>query len=172
MKFISTLKLHVRPTSHGLPGSTLDATKMISSIGCDATYPLGLPTCIASPLYHLRPFVFFPLVVFSSLLMSEGATHSFGGYGYADLTPRVSLPVRCERPTCGKLLPPGVELYMLHDSKNSSEGFGVCPDCKTYYENKGSGIVHKRKGKNNLHLVSRTGEFFFWNLLCLVILTG
>ncbi|KAJ6534300.1 hypothetical protein B0H19DRAFT_1272016 [Mycena capillaripes] len=65
--------------------------------------------------------------------------------GYASITPQGQTQRRCERPSCGKLLPQGVELYVLHDKKGTSAGFGVCPDCKIYYENKGSGIEQRSK---------------------------
>ncbi|KAK7016697.1 hypothetical protein R3P38DRAFT_3202984 [Favolaschia claudopus] len=40
----------------------------------------------------------------------------------------------------------------------TSDGFGVCPDCKIHYDNKGSGIVHKKRADTNesVRLVSRT----------------
>lgn len=133
-----------------------------SSIGCDITYKFILPTCIAFLLPSTttlfsrslpRCFCYLthrdlPCCVL--LRMSELA--------YADLTPR-NPRVKCERPACGKLLPPGIDLYILHDNTNSSNGFGVCPDCKLYYENKGAGIVLKKKGNRNFNIVSRTGEF-------------
>jgi hypothetical protein len=78
---------------------------------------------------------------------------------YAEITPR-DPRVKCERPACGKLLPPGIDLYILHDNKDSSNGFGVCPDCKLHYENKGAGIVFKKNGNRNFNIVSCTGEFF------------
>ncbi|KAJ7347697.1 hypothetical protein DFH08DRAFT_808478 [Mycena albidolilacea] len=74
-------------------------------------------------------------------------------FGFADLTPRPSSRrVHCDRPACKKPLPPGVELYMLYDNKDSSEGFGVCPDCKKYYDNKGQGIVQLKKGDHNIRV--------------------
>ncbi|KAJ7853399.1 hypothetical protein B0H13DRAFT_1904126 [Mycena leptocephala] len=75
---------------------------------------------------------------------------------YAEITPR-DPRVKCERPACGKLLPPGIDLYILHDNKDSSNGFGVCPDCKLHYENKGAGIVFKKNGNRNFNIVSCTG---------------
>ncbi|KAF7349119.1 hypothetical protein MVEN_01434100 [Mycena venus] len=45
-------------------------------------------------------------------------------FAYADLTPQ-NPQIKCERPACRKLLPPGVELYILHDNKDSSNGFGA-----------------------------------------------
>jgi hypothetical protein len=79
-------------------------------------------------------------------------------FAYADLTPR-NPRIKCERPACGKLLPPGVELYILHDNKDSSNGFGVCPECKVHYERKGAGIVVQKNGCHNFNVVSRTGEY-------------
>ncbi|KAJ7835609.1 hypothetical protein B0H13DRAFT_2359388 [Mycena leptocephala] len=76
-------------------------------------------------------------------------------FAYADLTPR-NPRIKCERPACGKLLPPGVELYILHDKKDSSNDFGVCPECKTHYERKGAGIVVQKNGRHNFNVVSRT----------------
>jgi hypothetical protein len=147
--------------SHGFPGSTLDAGTNRFSIGCDITYKFILPTCVA--FFHRPPPSFcrslpwcfcylthcgFPCCVL--LRMSELA--------YAELTPR-NPRVKCEWPACGKVLPPGIDLYILHDNHDSSNGFGVCPDCKLYYEGKGAGIVIKKKGNRNLNIVSRTGEF-------------
>ncbi|KAK6996290.1 hypothetical protein R3P38DRAFT_2800002 [Favolaschia claudopus] len=79
-------------------------------------------------------------------------------HAYADLMPYEPSRHRCQRPSCNKLLPPGVELYMLHDKQHTADGFGVCPDCKEHYENKGSGIVHKKRTDTNktVRMVSRT----------------
>jgi hypothetical protein len=59
---------------------------------------------------------------------------------------------------------------MLYDNKDSSEGFGVCPDCKKYYDNKGQGIVQLKKGDHDIHVVSRTGELILCDLC--VLFTG
>ncbi|KAK7041227.1 hypothetical protein R3P38DRAFT_3179849 [Favolaschia claudopus] len=77
---------------------------------------------------------------------------------YADLTPYEPSRLRCQRPSCNKVLPPGISLYMLHDKQHTSDGFGVCPDCRIHYDNKGSGIVHKKRADNSesVRLVSRT----------------
>ncbi|KAK7037142.1 hypothetical protein R3P38DRAFT_3183257 [Favolaschia claudopus] len=79
-------------------------------------------------------------------------------HAYADLTPYEPSRHRCQRPSCNKLLPPGVELYMLHDKQHTADGFGVCPDCKEHYENKGSGIAHKKRTDTDktVRMVSRT----------------
>ncbi|KAF8215520.1 hypothetical protein K438DRAFT_2104673 [Mycena galopus ATCC 62051] len=89
--------------------------------------------------------------------MYQGTNGPPEGHGYADLTPRHSSRViKCQRPTCGKPLPAGVNLFMLHDTKGSSEGFGVCPDCKLYYERKHGGIVCEQRGDDAVNVVSRT----------------
>ncbi|KAJ7084176.1 hypothetical protein C8R43DRAFT_1174965 [Mycena crocata] len=57
------------------------------------------------------------------------------GTFYASITPG-NLPKRCERPGCFNTAPPGVDLHNVHDRKDPSRGYGVCPDCKAYYDNK------------------------------------
>lgn len=77
--------------------------------------------------------------------------------GFASITPRVS-QIKCERPSCGKILPPGVQLYVLHDKKSTSQGFGVCPECRAYYDRKPGGIIERSKSKTK-QLVQRTGKY-------------
>lgn len=98
----------------------------------------------------------------SSQRQSSGSHQGYQGYhdsaqfnNFASITPG-TFSVKCGRPKCPQPdLPPGTELYVIHDKNNPSLGLSVCHNCKLYYDNRGSGITAHRKD-------DRTGRVTSW----------